>query len=234
MNHETWLERAEIYAVGALDGREKTDFEKHLETGCALCTVRVSEASEVLGELSAGLDLQVPGESLKQAVLARIESETQHEISPARERGFAWAFAFAGVLAAAAVLVQWNQPALKERFYRFQAAQLQDANVVALKGLESYTAASGEVLWEGIGGRGILILCGLPELPQGQVYELWAIAGGEPVAAGTFFCDKAGRGFLRTPVLGSGISVDKFAVTIEPAGGLNKPSGPMVLLGQVS
>ena len=35
MNHEEWLERAEIYAAGALDGAELAEFEAHLAAGCA-------------------------------------------------------------------------------------------------------------------------------------------------------------------------------------------------------
>jgi glyoxylate utilization-related uncharacterized protein len=33
------------------------------------------------------------------------------------------------------------------------------------------------------------------------------------------------------PVLGQGKTFDKFAVTLEPAAGVEQPSGPMVLLG---
>ena len=30
MNHEEWIEQADIYALGALDGDELTQFEAHL------------------------------------------------------------------------------------------------------------------------------------------------------------------------------------------------------------
>jgi len=38
---------------------------------------------------------------------------------------------------------------------------------------------------------------------------------------------------LKIPSLPQGKSFDKFAVTLEPAGGVPKPTGPMHLLGTV-
>ena len=66
-----------------------------------------------------------------------------------------------------------------------------------------------------------------------KVYELWAIAGNEPVPAGIFEVDAAGHGFLRVPPLPRTRRFDKFAVTLEPLGGVPKPTGPMHLLGNL-
>jgi hypothetical protein len=35
--HERWLERSAIYALGALDGDELNDFQAHLGADCAIC-----------------------------------------------------------------------------------------------------------------------------------------------------------------------------------------------------
>jgi hypothetical protein len=43
--------------------------------------------------------------------------------------------------------------------------------------------------------------------------------------------DQEGRALLRLPPLPEAKTFDKFAVTLEPAGGVLKPSGPMHLLG---
>ena len=50
-------------------------------------------------------------------------------------------------------------------------------------------------------------------------------------AAGIFDVDEAGHAFLKVPPLPRGKRFDKFAVTLEPAGGVPKPTGPMHLLG---
>ena len=65
---------------------------------------------------------------------------------------------------------------------------------------------------------------------------MWAIAGKEPVSAGIFEVDEAGHAFLRLPTLlplPRAKRFDKFAVTLEPAGGVPKPTGPMYLLGSL-
>ena len=79
----------------------------------------------------------------------------------------------------------------------------------------------------------MLLTSGLHQSAPGRVYELWAIAGNEPVSAGLFEVDEAGRAFLRLPVLPRGRRVDTFAVTDEPAGGVPKPTGQMHLLGSL-
>ena len=53
MNHEEWLERAEIYALGALDGAELSQFEAHLAAGCSLCETQVRRLDERARGLSA-------------------------------------------------------------------------------------------------------------------------------------------------------------------------------------
>jgi hypothetical protein len=46
--HEIWLERGEIYALGTLDGEEVKEFETHLASGCAICEAYGSSCSENL------------------------------------------------------------------------------------------------------------------------------------------------------------------------------------------
>ena len=44
--HEHWTEQGEIFALGALDGGEREDFEAHLAAGCAICEAHVRETRE--------------------------------------------------------------------------------------------------------------------------------------------------------------------------------------------
>jgi anti-sigma-K factor RskA len=105
--------------------------------------------------------------------------------------------------------------------------------VVALAGQAPAPAARARILWHARQG-GLLITAGLPTLAEGKAYQLWAIVGTQaPVPAGTFSVDAGGTGSLKVPVLPAVVgTVDVFAVTLEPAGGLPAPSGPMMLVGK--
>src|SRR5204863_9367992 len=101
-------------------------------------------------------------------------------------------------------------------------------HVVSLTGLKPSPAAVGRVVWNPRAG-GLFVAADLPRAPAGKTYELWAIAGGKPFPAGVFTVGPDGRGTVRvTPIVGVA-SVDVFAVTLEPAGGVPSPTGEMYL-----
>jgi len=103
---------------------------------------------------------------------------------------------------------------------------------VTLAGLEPAPGSRARMIWNERGG-GLLVAAGLPPAPAGKTYQLWAIVGKQaPVSAGVFSVDAKGSGSLRVPTLAGVGKVDVFAVTLEPAGGLPAPSGPMYLAGK--
>ena len=71
----------------------------------------------------------------------------------------------------------------------------------------------------------------LPALPAAQVYQLWAIANGQPISAGTFVPDARGRFQLVADVPTLNTRPAALAVTVEPQGGVPSPTGPKYLLG---
>ena len=125
----------------------------------------------------------------------------------------------------------------EDTWQRAEIAQfLTDPRVrlIRLDGLPPSPKAAGQLLWNPATRRGILLTKGLAQLPAGKVYELWAIAGNEPpVPAGTFTIDGAGQIYLRLLDLPEASRFDKFAVTLEPAGGTPQPTGSMHLLGSL-
>jgi anti-sigma-K factor RskA len=125
------------------------------------------------------------------------------------------------------------QGELVEREAAFRLLSTPQVNLVRLAGLSPSPGASARLLWNPLAREGVLLTSGLPPTPRNRVYELWAIAGNEPVPAGIFEVDSAGHAFLQLPPLPGSKRFDKFAVTIEPAGGVPKPTGPMHLLGSV-
>lgn len=97
---------------------------------------------------------------------------------------------------------------------------------VALAGLGSAPGARARVFLASGGRRAVLVADALPELPAGRVYQLWAIAGGTPVPAGTFE-PRSGGGTVLVEDPPEGTVV--WAVTVEPTGGVPAPTGEMVL-----
>lgn len=253
MNHDEWLERAEIYATGALDREELIHFEAHLAPGCRPCEIRLRETREALTLLPRSLDQLTPPPAVKARLLEQITSEAA---TPALKRpriGWLWWGVGASTLAAASLLIalSWNLSATRKELQGLQGqvAELRaelarreetlrlladpQALLIHLAGLPPSPGATGRLLWNPVTRSGLLLTNDLPQAPPGRAYELWAIAGTEPVPAGVFTVDQAGRALLRLPPLPEAKTFDKFAVTIEPAGGVPKPTGPVHLLGSL-
>jgi anti-sigma-K factor RskA len=124
-----------------------------------------------------------------------------------------------------------EEVALREEVARYQAVVdlLRDpqTRVVTLRGAGPAAGAAGRVVWHPTAG-GRLLVSNLPPAPEGKAYELWTITGGTPRPAGVFQVDARGTASHRVEVP-PGMPVDIFAVTLEPAPGVGKPTGPIVL-----
>jgi anti-sigma-K factor RskA len=103
------------------------------------------------------------------------------------------------------------------------------ARAVALAGAEGVPAARGRAFVEPVGQRIVLLVYDLPPPPPGRTYQLWTIEGGKPASAGIFATSEAGRARFASATperLGDAIFL---AVTVEPAGGVPQPTGPIVM-----
>ena len=108
------------------------------------------------------------------------------------------------------------------------------ALVAVINGTEVAPGASARLVMDKRTGRAVLAAHGLPPAPAGKTYQLWYIAEGKPQPGGLFTTDGEGRALLsdRVPEAGRGASL--FAVTLEPAGGVQTPTGGMYLRGSAS
>jgi len=252
MNHEEWLERAEIYALGALDGAELKEFEAHLASGCAQCAERLSESREALAHAAAGLAPVAPPPRIKTELLRRIGAQTAAPISERPRFRWSWpvgvgAFAAAGLV----LMLSWNLIVTRselDRTKRERDALLQEASVnkevkemlsdpqvrvITLKGQAPSTGAQALLLWNAAQRKGMLLTIGLAQTPPEKAYELWGLAGSEAVPAGVFTVNEQGQVVFRLPKLPESKPFDKFAVTLEPSGGVPKATGPIVLVGSL-
>ncbi len=102
---------------------------------------------------------------------------------------------------------------------------------VLLAGLEAAPESSARAYVDPGTHRAVFYASNLDPLDADQTYQLWFIADGTPVSAGTFAVDSEGSGSVLVEQVAAAESLEAWAVTIEPAGGVPQPTGPMVLLG---
>jgi anti-sigma-K factor RskA len=258
MNHEPFDTLAATYALGALDGDERAQFEQHLAGGCDVCEETLRESAETLAALARTEPPAIPPPGVKDALLRRIEATTPVQRERPQRRRLVWAVAalaamiagaaFTGTFVAsryegrlgqmareAAALrerVQRDEAALREQIAVYQGAVdlLRDpaTQVVTLHGLGPSPEATGRVIWNPTSG-GHVFVANLPAAPAGSAYEMWTIGDGAPQPAGLFKVDASGRGTHRIAAVEDGKPVKVFAVTLEPEAGVSAPTGPMVL-----
>jgi anti-sigma-K factor RskA len=258
MTHDPFDTQAAAYALGALDGEELAAFEAHLAQGCAQCEAALRESREALAGVAASAPRAVPPPEIRDTLMRRAGGLDAARPSPralrrAWLRGAAIAAAamviggfLTGMYVASRYEARLGQlaretSALREQLRRAEAALptgarvyervvglLQDpaTRVVALRGAGPAPESHGGAIFNDREG-GYLFVAKLPPAPEGKAYELWTIAGGKPSPAGVFQVDAAGQ--ASHPIAGGVGAVDVFAVTLEPAGGVPAPTGPIVL-----
>jgi len=106
-----------------------------------------------------------------------------------------------------------------------------DMHPVVLAGLESAPRSTARTFVSPRDGKALFYAYGLPAAPAGKQYQLWFIADGKPVSGGVFDVDASGNAALLVDHVAPVESIQAWAVTVEPAGGLPAPSGAMVLKG---
>ncbi|HEY8448513.1 MAG TPA: anti-sigma factor [Thermomicrobiales bacterium] len=101
---------------------------------------------------------------------------------------------------------------------------------------EGPVGAEGTVFFSLPDQRGVVYLVQMPPLSDGRVYQLWYLQsepGAEPPVPGaTFTVDEQGQGFA--PIDPLAPTFDVIAVTEEPAGGSDQPTGAILLRGQLA
>jgi anti-sigma-K factor RskA len=260
MSHDEWLDRADFYALGALDGEELARFEDHLQLGCAECDRQILETREALLQIPLSLpQLEAPSPDVKRRLMARIESEAigfRSRPTPTRYRPN---WSRMGVAASIAALVcvlgvtAWDDWNLRSqlRDVNAEASRLRtqlvqrkevlayledpDVAVVSLAGLPPSPRATGRILWRPADRSGFLLARGLPETPAGKKYAVWAIAANRPTLGGLFTAEESHRAHFRLPAQAAPPQgpFRRFAVTLEPASGGPSPTGPMHLQGSL-
>lgn len=112
--------------------------------------------------------------------------------------------------------------------------QARGLNLVALKETKDAPPAEGHVLLSAPTGRALFYAFDLPPVGADKTYELWWITEKDgPVQAGLFKPDARGLGRVEAAMPTGAGAIQAAAVTVERAGGVPKPQGPMVLIGSL-
>ena len=75
------LEQAALYALGALEGQEKDEFERRVSEGCATCQA-VKDFQVVAGVLGTSARPMAPPPSLRDTLLERVAAQREAEPKP--------------------------------------------------------------------------------------------------------------------------------------------------------
>jgi anti-sigma-K factor RskA len=241
--HEHWLERGDIYALGALDGEELKDFEAHLASGCAICEAYIRETRESLLLLHRAITAFEPSPAVKTGVLNQIAggkkvvsiTAAQTKRTGIRQRMVGTiAAGIVGVVITAAYYHYRYEP--RHSVYSAVIELLRDPNTrdVTLYGAGPTPAALGRFLWNK-SGEGHLFVANLPAAPEGKMYAVWTIAQQSPPRyVASVRTDAKGLGGVHINSVPGDKPIETFAVTLEPVGTTAAPTGPMVLVSKQS
>ena len=109
-----------------------------------------------------------------------------------------------------------------------------DVRRIKLAGQPAAPGAAGTAFWSASRGQLLLSAANLPSPGAGRKYQLWVIPPGSktPVSAGMLDLSPDGR-ILALASTTSVAQVGQVAISDEPAGGVQSPTGPIVLAGSL-
>jgi anti-sigma-K factor RskA len=258
---EEVAELAGLYVLDALEPAERVAFEAHLAT-CSEAHEEIASLGGVVPALASMADpIDAPAD-LKSKVMAAYERENaQGPVRPAavdaprpaiatavppppwRLPAWAsWGAAIAAVLVIGVVGV-WALGVQSRAERVSQRAQQLASAVALLSAPDSSVAfvrgAGSAVDDEGIrgfaafppAGAGYVVMVGLPEASAGKTYQAWYVVDGQPASAGLMTVDEDGYAVLvgAQPPAGTNL----VAVTVEPAGGSERPTTDPIAAGEV-
>ena len=232
---EKYFELADLYAAGALDEKEAAELQAELKRSPELRTY-LAETEQALLAFPQSLAPVQPPAFVKSRLMQQVESQvfSPAPASPIFSLNWATGLVMASLVIGLGVTVVQTQGKMVE--YKKVAEQIEhaDTQVVAMKPLEAAKPVSnGKAIWNPKTCKGTFIVSNLPQLPSGKEYQLWAISGSETIPAGVFKVSETGCAKLDIQGVPQNKTVDKFAVTLEPVGGVPTPTGAMYLLGAV-
>ena len=206
------------YALDALEPRERERYEAHLAV-CESCREELASFWAVSGALAHAAGGPAPPPALRTRILTQARSERPNVV-PLRSRFAIPVLSSAAAVAAVAALALgiWATGLSRD----LDAAQ-GELSVLGDPNAEMFESASGEAsLVVTPAGDAALIVRELAPAPDGKDYQIWVFENGIPQGAGLF--ERPGVASLTRRVEPG----QMVAITIEPDGGVDAPTGAPV------
>ena len=252
MNNERFNDLKDAYVLDALPDEERRSFEEYLAAHPER-QAEIDELGAVAGLLAFAPHEQEPQPELRRRIMEVVEAEA----APRRDRRESIFARFAGYIGARGLafgaasllvigLLSWNlllqgqvedlqgevqsaQGQVDNLQAEVQDAQAQQTQTIQLSGTWANQGADAEVASIDA-DRIILVADNLPSVPEGQTCQIWVIKGDVPQPSGLF---QPGGEETAAPVTTPAKKGDTIAVTVEPAGGSELPTGDPVLSAEL-
>lgn len=226
------------YAFGNLGHLDSNLISEHIST-CESCQVLLRSYEETVGLLAFGVSKVDPPESLKPALMKRIDNISSPRVAKTPEttiRSWGYLFQwFSPTLAMACLVViislatanvmQWNQ---RNTLHSQLSAPLK---IFKMRGTHQAPHADGTFVIGQDTFHGVLVASDLPKIPNNKQFQLWLIRNGEKINGGTFSTTALGYGVMEVLSPRPLPEFQTAAVTMEPFGGSPFPSGPELMVG---
>ena len=220
---------AGLYALDAIDGEVLTEFQHHLSS-CTSCQQEVQEFRATAGRLGTSVAV-APPPALRASVLdaiTNVRQDAPSNVVQLRKRP-AWFAPFA--VAAAFVLAFGVVRNVTNRPTTITAASVITASDVRVIDLKAPDGITTKAYVSPSKNRVVISSDKMPKADAGKAYQLWLITA-DGVADPAGFMDPPADGSAYSVVVKGNLSGhNKIAVTLEPAGGVPKATGPTLVEG---
>ena len=248
-----------FYALGTLSDDERELVEAYVERN-PQAREQLGEMIEAATAMAFALDPIKPRKQLAESLLNRIRTaadESRDDEIVGRSRVSTWtknwvttALAVVSLLVAT-LSVSWaisrntDILQLQSDMARLEATIAEQNEIILgisapgihavdVPGTEEGSGASGRLFADPEGTSGVLFAWGLTPLSPEESYQVWLIAGDNPVSAGILSVGDFGNTAQIIEVDDSLNLFDAIGISIEPFGGSNLPTGPIVLFASLS
>jgi anti-sigma-K factor RskA len=258
MVHEDYKEMIPLHALSTLDAAEARALNDHL-VECDECLMELREWKTTAAAMAVSANPMEPSPAVRERILTEVRKDlAPPEVIPFRAAtrnvwsSFGSLGAIAAVILVAVLLVGlvvlWRENRAARAELQAMAAQLETkqkdlertneffrlvtspgARMMELGGTAEASGAMAKLAYDKT-GHAMLVAHGLPKVPAGKEYQLWFMVSGKPPMPGKSFApDEAGSATATDQMPAVALGADVVAVTLEPAGGVNSPTGAMYL-----